>query len=67
MLSALKDLFIDISAQRTNNTSISEFKTVKGAVSDENGYLSDVTVISRGNNTQTITDSLGELFNKNSK
>jgi TonB-dependent SusC/RagA subfamily outer membrane receptor len=51
--------FIDISAQRTNNTSISEFKTVKGAVSDENGYLSDVTVISRGNNTQTITDSLG--------
>ena len=54
-----KGSFIDISAQRTNNTSISEFKTVKGAVSDENGYLSDVTVISRGNNTQTITDSLG--------
>lgn len=54
-----KGTFIDISAQRTNNISISEFKTVKGAVSDENGYLSDVTVISRGNNTQTITDSLG--------
>jgi TonB-dependent SusC/RagA subfamily outer membrane receptor len=54
-----KGSFIDISAQRTNNTSISEFKTVKGTVSDENGYLSDVTVISRGNNTQTMTDSLG--------
>ena len=33
-----------------------EFKTINGRVSDENGYLSDVTVISRGNNTHVLIE-----------
>ena len=53
-----KDKFIDLRAIQSNTSVASEFKTINGRVSYENGYLSDVTVISRGNNTQTLTDSL---------
>ena len=56
-----KDKFIDLRTIQSNTSVASEFKTINGRVSDENGYLSDVTVISRGNNTQTLTDSLGNF------
>ena len=56
-----KDKFIDLRAIQSDKSLTSEFKTINGRVSDENGYLSDVTVISRGNNTQTLTDSLGNF------
>ena len=56
-----KDKFIDLRTIHSNTSVASEFKTINGRVSDENGYLSDVTVISRGNNTQTLTDSLGNF------
>lgn len=56
-----KDKFIDLRAIQSDKSLTSEFKTINGRVSDENGYLSDVTVISRGNNTQTVTDSLGNF------
>ncbi len=56
-----KDKFIDLRTIQSNTSIASEFKTINGRVSDENGYLSDVTVISRGNNTQTLTDSLGNF------
>tara|TARA_B100000787_G_scaffold170309_1_gene166141 strand:+ start:20880 stop:23021 length:2142 start_codon:yes stop_codon:yes gene_type:complete len=51
--------FINLSTEQKNNTIASEFIAVKGTVSDENGALPDVSVVSRGNNTQTVTDSLG--------
>lgn len=56
-----KDKFIDLRAIQSDKSLTSQFKTINGRVSDENGYLSDVTVISRGNNTQTLTDSLGNF------
>jgi len=56
-----KDKFIDLRTIQSNTSASSEFKTINGRVSDENGYLSDVTVVSRGNNTQTLTDSLGNF------
>ncbi len=56
-----KDKFIDLRTIQSNTSVASEFKTINGRVSDENGYLSDVTVVSRGNNTQTLTDSLGNF------
>jgi TonB-dependent SusC/RagA subfamily outer membrane receptor len=56
-----KKEFINLRTIQSNNSKASVFKTVSGRVSDENGYLSDVTVISRDNNTQTVTDSLGNF------
>ena len=53
--------FIDLSALQTNTSNASEFKIIRGSVSDENGYLSDVVVFSRDNNLQTVTDSLGNF------
>ena len=53
--------FINLRTIQSNNSKVSVFKTISGRVSDENGYLSDVTVISRDNNLQTITDSLGNF------
>lgn len=53
--------FIDLKTIQTNKSKASEFKTVKGRVSDENGYLSNVVVISRDNNLKTVTDSLGNF------
>ena len=58
---ASKKEFVNLRTIQSNNSKASKFKTINGRVSDENGYLSDVTVISRGNNTQTITDSLGNF------
>ena len=56
-----KKEFINLKTIQSDKSITSEFKTINGRVSDENGYLSDVTVISRGNNTQTVTDSLGNF------
>lgn len=56
-----KKEFIDLSALQSNTSDASEFKTISGRVSDENGYLSDVIVVSRDNNLQTVTDSLGNF------
>ena len=56
-----KKEFINLKTIQSDKLITSEFKTINGRVSDENGYLSDVTVISRGNNTQTVTDSLGNF------
>ena len=56
-----KKEFVNLRTIQSNNSKASVFKTVSGRVSDENGYLSDVTVISRDNNTQTVTDSLGNF------
>jgi TonB-dependent SusC/RagA subfamily outer membrane receptor len=53
--------FVNLRTIQSNNSKASKFKTINGKVSDENGYLSDVTVISRDNNLQTITDSLGNF------
>ena len=58
---ASKKEFVNLRTIQSNNSKASKFKTINGRVSDENGYLSDVTVISRGNNLQTITDSLGNF------
>ena len=38
-----KDKFIDLRTIHSNTSVASEFKTINGRVSDENGYLSDVT------------------------
>ena len=56
-----KKEFIDLKTIQTNKSKATEFKTVKGRVSDENGYLSNVVVISRDNNLKTVTDSLGNF------
>ena len=56
-----KKEFVNLRTVQSNNSKASKFKTINGRVSDENGYLSDVTVISRDNNLQTITDSLGNF------
>lgn len=56
-----KKEFVNLRTIQSNNSKASKFKTINGKVSDENGYLSDVTVISRDNNLQTITDSLGNF------
>jgi len=56
-----KKEFINLKTIQSDKSITSEFKTINGRVSDENGYLSDVTVISRGNNIQTVTDSLGNF------
>ena len=56
-----KKEFVNLRTVQSNNSKASKFKTINGKVSDENGYLSDVTVISRDNNLQTITDSLGNF------
>ena len=56
-----KKEFVNLRTIQSNNSKASKFKTINGRVSDENGYLSDVTVISRDNNLQTITDSLGNF------
>ncbi len=56
-----KKEFVNLRAIQSNNSKASKYKTINGRVSDENGYLSDVTVISRDNNLQTITDSLGNF------
>jgi len=56
-----KKEFIDLKTIQTNKSKAIEFKTVKGRVSDENGYLSNVVVISRDNNLKTVTDSLGNF------
>jgi TonB-dependent SusC/RagA subfamily outer membrane receptor len=58
---ASKKEFVNLRTIQSNNSKASKFKTINGRVSDENGYLSDVTVISRDNNLQTITDSLGNF------
>ena len=58
---ASKKEFVNLRTIQSDKSITSEFKTINGRVSDENGYLSDVTVISRGNNTQTVTDSLGNF------
>ena len=58
---ASKKEFVNLRTIQSNNSKASKFKTINGKVSDENGYLSDVTVISRDNNLQTITDSLGNF------
>ena len=42
-----KDKFIDLRTIQSNTSLSSEFKTINGRVSDENGYISDVTVVSR--------------------
>ena len=57
----MKKEFVNLRTVQSNNSKASKFKTINGRVSDENGYLSDVTVISRDNNLQTITDSLGNF------
>lgn len=54
--------FIDLNAQDKINQSISESLTVQGKVTDLNGNLANVTVISKENNIITatsVTDSLG--------
>ena len=56
-----KKEFVNLRTVQSNNSKASKFKTINGRVSDENGYLSDVTVISRDNNLQTVTDSLGNF------
>jgi len=56
-----KKEFVNLRTIQSNNSKASKFKTINGKVSDENGYLSDVTVISRDNNLQTVTDSLGNF------
>ena len=56
-----KKEFIDLKTIQTNKSKATEFKTVKGRVSDENGYLSNVVVISIDNNLKTVTDSLGNF------
>jgi TonB-dependent SusC/RagA subfamily outer membrane receptor len=56
-----KKEFVNLRTVQSNNSKASKFKTINGRVSDENGYLSDVTVISRDNKLQTITDSLGNF------
>ena len=56
-----KKEFIDLKTIQTNKSKATEFKTVKGRVSDENGYLSNVVVISKDNNLKTVTDSLGNF------
>jgi len=56
-----KKEFIDLKTIQTNKSKATEFKTVKGRVSDENGYLSNVVIISRDNNLKTVTDSLGNF------
>ena len=56
-----KKEFVNLRTVQSNNSKASKFKTINGKVSDENGYLSDVTVISRDNNLQTVTDSLGNF------
>ncbi len=54
-----KGRFIALEEVYKNTKSIPEFVIVSGIVVDENGPLSDVTILSRENNTQSVTDQSG--------
>ena len=54
-----KGTFIDLSPENKDPSSDSEDQLVERMISDEHGILSDVTVISKYNGTQTVTDGSG--------
>lgn len=59
--------FVDLSPKKQDVSGTLDDQLVQGIVSDERGTLSDVIVISRDNNTQTVTDDLGSYSIKAQK